>query len=161
MSSHEVDELLNGVVIRACSNVKKQAVFWLQVFADTLEEPLVGIDLSIISMLHAEHKVDTTSFEIVLSEAEVPRSDLEAVEHISRDFFLRDAFVHYITQITHLEFLIAVQLHKALLEKHFLVKEAFIAGQRLHAGRDVIVAIGDHGNKKIILGEVPVLGVGF
>ena len=146
VSSHEVDELLNGVVIWACSNVQKQAVFWLQVFADTLEEPLVGIDLSIISMLDAEHKVDTTAFKKVLRETKVPRRNLEAMKHVGWDLVLRDAFVHYVTHITHLEFLVAVQLHKALLEKHFFIEETFIASQRLHAGWNVIVAIGNHGN---------------
>ena len=161
VSSHEVDELLNGVVIRACSNVKKQAVFWLQVFADTLEEPLVGVDFSIISVLDAEHKVDTTAFKVVLSETKVPRGDLEAMKHVGWHLVLGDAFVHYVAHITHLEFLITVQLHKSLLKQHFFIEEAFITSQRLHARRNVIVAISDHGNEKIILGEVPFLGVGF
>ena len=161
MSSHEVDKLLNGVVIRACANVKKQAVFGLQVFTDALEEPLVGIDLSIISMLDAEHKVDSAAFKEVFSETKVPRRDLEAMKHVGRDLVLMNTFVHYVSHIAHLEFLIAVQLHKALLKQNFLIEETFFTSQRLHAGWNVIVTIGDHGNQKIILREISVLGVGF
>ena len=106
--SHKVDELLNRVVIRTRSNVKQQAVLRLQILADTLEEPLVGIDLTVVSMLDTEHKVDAAAAKKVLIKTEVPRSDLEAMKHIGWNLIRIDTIVHNVSHVSHLEILIAI-----------------------------------------------------
>ena len=58
MLPHTFEELLKGISIWACSNVEHQCELWLQVLADSLEEPLVRVNLAIIPLFHAEHEID-------------------------------------------------------------------------------------------------------
>lgn len=151
MLTHEVDELLDGVIIRASTNIKHQAVFGLQVLADALEEPLVRVDLTIISVLDAEHEIDSTTSQVVSLDTEVPSRDLETVQKIAGNLIRINALVHDITHVAHLKVLVTIQLHETFLEEDFFIEEAFLASQRLHADRNIVVSISDHDHQEIIL----------
>ena len=49
------------------------------------------------------------------------------MKKVTRYLFGRNSFVHDITHVFHLEFIVSVSFHEAFLEQNFLVKEAFIA----------------------------------
>ena len=129
MLAHEVDEFLDGIVVWACSNIKHQTVLWLQVLADTLEEPLMRVDFTIVSVLDAEHEVDTSTTQVVSLDAKVPSCDLKAVQNIAGNLFRVNTLVHDITHIAHLEFFFTIELHETFLEEDFLIKEAFFTSQ--------------------------------
>ena len=57
----------------------------------------MGIDLAVISLLDAEHEVDSAASKEVLSEAKVPCRDLEAMKDICRNLCRIDVIVHDVT----------------------------------------------------------------
>jgi len=54
-------ELGDCVVIGSGTNVKHEGVLWLDVFADTLEEPLVTVNLTIVSLFEGKDEIDSSS----------------------------------------------------------------------------------------------------
>lgn len=157
---HEVVKLLNGVQIGARSNIKQQAVLRLKILADGLEEPLMRIDLSIVALLNTEHEVDTSPLEDVLLNAKVPRGHLEAMQQVRGNFRRVAVRIHDVTNVFHLELVVTVDIHEALLEKDLLVEEFLFTRQNLEACGDPVVAIDNAHNEEVILGEVG-LGVQF
>ena len=157
---HEVVELLKGVVVRPRSNVEHERVLGLQVLAGALEEPLVGVDLSIVALLDAEHEVDSATLQNLVLDTEVPRRALETMQEVRWDVGFWHALVHYVTHLLHLEIAIAVRIHEPLLEEHLLVKEAFVASQLLELRLQVLVAIDDDTDEEVVLRKVR-LGVDF
>ena len=57
-------ELGDCVVIGSGTNIKHEGVLWLDIFADSLEEPLVTVNLTIISLLESKDEVDSSVLEI-------------------------------------------------------------------------------------------------
>ena len=159
MRSHEIDKLLDGVVIWTRANIEHETILGFQVLADSLEEPLVGVDLTIVPVLDTEHEVDATTTEVVSLDTEVPRRDLETMQNIAWNVIDFDTLIHDITHVHHLEFFITIEIHKAFLEEDFLIEETFLTGERLHALRDVVIAISNYNDKEIILREVSILCV--
>ena len=110
-------------------------------------------------MLHAEHKVDAASAQVVRLDSEVPRRDLEAVEDVAGHLVGVDALVHDVTYVHHLELLVTIELHEALLEKDFLVEETLLTSQCFEALWDIVIAISDNNDQEVVLREVLVLRV--
>ena len=61
MITHVIVQFLDGISIRSCSNVEQEAVLWLEEFAHSLEEPLVRVNLTIVSLFYTEHEVDAAA----------------------------------------------------------------------------------------------------
>ena len=59
--AHEIVEFLNSIFVRSRSNVEQKGELRLEILADTLEEPTMGVDLAVITLLDAEHKVDSAT----------------------------------------------------------------------------------------------------
>ena len=66
------------------------------------------VDLTIITLLNTEHEVYATALQELLFDAEVPRSDLEAMKDVGGDFLRRHTLVHYVMHAFHLELIIAI-----------------------------------------------------
>jgi len=126
----------------------------LEVLAGGLEEPLVRVDLAVIAMLDAEHKVNSAALQKRIFNAEVPSRALEAMQKIAGNLFLGNAFLHDVTNVLHLKLAVAVHIHESLLEESFLVKESFIAGSLLETFWDSVVSIANHNDEEIVLCEV-------
>jgi hypothetical protein len=62
---HILIQLLNGKVISSSSNIKHETMIWLQVLADSLEEPFMTVDFSIISLFNGKHKVDPSTLQAI------------------------------------------------------------------------------------------------
>ena len=63
-------------------------------------------------------------------------------------------WIHDVADILHLEFVVAVDLHKVLLEENLLIKELLFSCQNFQACRNLFIAITDNHNKEVIFGEV-------
>jgi hypothetical protein len=50
VDGHIFEQLENGIIIGSCTNIKHECVVRLQILADTLEEPLVTVNLTIVSL---------------------------------------------------------------------------------------------------------------
>jgi len=86
----------------------------------------VRVDFSVISLLYAEHEVDTATAQDIRLDTKIPSRNLEAMENVCGNFIERYIFIHDITHIFHLKLVVTVRLHEALLKEYFLIKEAFI-----------------------------------
>lgn len=73
-------ELEQGVLVSTSSNIKHKTELWLKVFANTLEEPTMRVDLTIVTVLYAEANVHASSLQIVFVEAHIPCCDLPDME---------------------------------------------------------------------------------
>ena len=87
------------------------------------------VDFTIVSVLDAEHEVDTSTAQVVSLNAKVPSCNLKAVQNIAGNLFGVNTFVHDITQVAHLEVFVTIQFHEAFLEEYFLIKKAFFTSQ--------------------------------
>ena len=112
------------------------------------------VNFSIVALLDAEHEVDPPSLKNLVGDAEIPRRALEAVKYVARVLFKGHVLVHDIPHVLHFKVAVPVRVHKALLEKNLLVKEAFLAGKLLETWLEVVVAIDDYDDQEVVLGEV-------
>ena len=110
-----------SIIISLCSYVKHKHHFRFQILANSLEEPFVRVDLTIVTLLDAEHEVDAATLENLLLNAEVPGCDLEAMKQIGRNLVLGDFLVHDVTHLLHLKLVVFAKLHEALLEQLLLI----------------------------------------
>lgn len=94
ISLHVSVELEQGVIVHTSTDIQHQAKVWLQVLADSLEEPLVRVNLTIVSMFNSEHDVHATALQVVVLEAQVPSRHLPQVKNIFRDVFFLDTTIH-------------------------------------------------------------------
>ena len=83
------------------------------------------VDFTIVSVFDAEHEVDTSTAQVVRLDAKVPSCDLKAVQNIAGNLFRVNTFVHDITQVTHLEVFVTIELHETFLEEYFLIEKTF------------------------------------
>jgi hypothetical protein len=60
---HVFIEFGNSVVVSFSSDIKHQGEFWFKIFANTLKEPLVTVDFSIISLLYGHNEVDPSAIK--------------------------------------------------------------------------------------------------
>ena len=95
-------------MVGASSNIKHKAHLRLEILADSLEEPLVRIDFTIVTVLYTEAKMDTPSFEHVLAKTHIPSRHLEDMQKVVRDILIGDTLVHDIPQGLHFKFTGAV-----------------------------------------------------
>jgi len=121
MFAHEIVQFLNSVGIWARSNIQQKRELGLEVLADTLEEPFVRVDFTVITLLDAEHEVDPASLEQGLVYAKVPRCALKAMQKVVWHILGIHLWVTHISHVLHLELLVTIQVHKALLEEDFFV----------------------------------------
>ena len=151
---HVSVQLHEGVVVDACTGIKHKAVLGFDVLADTLEEPSMRVNLTIVPMLDSEAQMDTPSLEHVICETHIPSSHLEHVEDVLRDFLLGHVLVHDVLQVAELKVALGVLVHEAFLNEHALIEKALVSGKLLEAFSDLVVSITDHKDKEVILGEV-------
>ena len=93
-----------GILVWSCSNIEHQAQFRLQVLANALKEPPMGVNFSIVSMLDAEANVDTSSLQHVVIETYIPSSDLKDMQKIAGHVLVVDLLVHDFSERLHFEF---------------------------------------------------------
>ena len=148
-----VIQLLNGIIVRSCSNIQHEGKLGLYILADCLEEPPMGVNLTVVSLLYAEHEVDSTTFEDGLIDTEVPSSHLETMKKVLGDLRLVHARLHDVLHALHFKFRVSAHLHETLLEESLLIKKAFVARYKFEALRYLIVAVADDGDKEVILGK--------
>ena len=77
-----VVQLLDGIAIWPCSDIKHKGILWLDILAYCLEEPTMGVDLTIVPLFDTEHEVDAASLQDLLIDAKVPCGHLEAVQNV-------------------------------------------------------------------------------
>jgi hypothetical protein len=58
MQVHVPNELLQGMLVWPRTDIEHNAVFRPDMCANTLEEPLMTIDLAVISLFNSENEVD-------------------------------------------------------------------------------------------------------
>ena len=61
MVTHVIVQLLDGIRIGSRSDIEQEAVLRLEEFAHGLEEPLVRVNLTIISLFDTEHEIDAAA----------------------------------------------------------------------------------------------------
>ena len=154
MLDHEVVQLLDCIGVGTRSNIKHQRELWLDILANCLEEPFVGVDLAIITLFDAEHEVDTSSFKHIGVDPEVPRRNLEAMQQVSWMLFSGNIWIHDVADILHLKFIVAVDLHKILLEENLLIKELLLSRQNFKACRNLVISVTNYYDKEVVLGKV-------
>lgn len=91
---HVVIEFGNRIVISPSTNIKHHAILRLDVLADSLEEPFMTVDFTVISLLYCENKVNSAAFKLILLEAEVLGANLEQMQDVFGDLILWDIGVH-------------------------------------------------------------------
>ena len=141
VSAHEVVQLHKSIVVWARSNVEHHTVLRLQELADALEEPLVRVDLSIVSLLDTEHEIDSSAAQYGIIDSEVPRRSLEAMENVGWDLFVFNVLFHHITHLLHGEFSLSVRFHETFLEQNLFIEQAFLTHKNFHACRNFIISI--------------------
>lgn len=154
MISHEVVKLLESIVVRFSTDIKHKTVLRLKILANSLEEPFVRINFAIVPLLDAEHEINTSSFKDFRVNSKIPSCALKAMENISGDFIIFDVIVHNISHGLHLEIVVTIRVHEALLEQNFFVKETFLTCHEFETRRNTIVTINDDDDQEIIFGEI-------
>ena len=59
MLYHVFLQFVHSVPVRSCTDIQHQTELWLKVLAEALVEPLVGINLAVISLFDGKDKVDS------------------------------------------------------------------------------------------------------
>ena len=108
MVLHVVVKLLNRVLVRSSAYIEQKSVVGLEILANTLKEPFVRVNLAVVALLDAEHKIYSASLKQCIFDAKVPCCALEDMQNICWNFFGRDTFIHYVTHVLHLEVAITV-----------------------------------------------------
>jgi hypothetical protein len=77
MQSHILIQLQDGAVGSSSTYIKHQGKFRFQVLANTLEEPFVTINLTIISLFQRKDEVDSSTTKVVSVQSKVPSTNLK------------------------------------------------------------------------------------
>ncbi len=154
MLAHKIVQLLNGVFIWSRSNIEQESELGLKILADTLEEPTMGVDLTVVTLLDAEHKIDSATSEHILLNTEVPCRNLETMQDVGWNVTFFDLWVHDILHLLHLKIVVTIDIHKAFLKENLLVEESFVSSQSLQAVRYTLISITDYHHKEVIFGEL-------
>ena len=116
MVTHVIVQLLDGIRIWSRSDIEQEAVLRLEAFAHGLEEPLVRVDLTIVTLFNAEHEVNAAALQDLILYTEVPSSSLETVQNVGWDLILRYSWVHDLRKLFHGKLLVLVDVHEAFLK---------------------------------------------
>ena len=81
----------------------------------------MGVDLAVVTLLDAEHEVDSATSEQILLNTEVPSRNLETMQDVGRNVTLFDLWVHDVLHLLHLELVVTIYVHKAFLKEHLLI----------------------------------------
>ena len=141
-------------MVRSGTYIEQKGEVGLKVLANTLEKPSVGVNLPVIALFYAKHKVYSAALKKCIFDAKIPCRALEDMQDICWYFLGGNALIHDVTHVLHFEVAIAVNVHKSLLEENFFVKEPFITSDLFKAARDIFVAIYYYNYEEIVLGEV-------
>lgn len=101
---HVLEEFSDGVVVWLGTDIEHQTLLRLQELGNSLEEPLMTVDLTIIPLLYSENEIDPTSLKCLLFKAEVPGAGLEQMQAVLREICLRHRGVHQLLHRLHLPF---------------------------------------------------------
>ena len=116
MVTHVIVQLLDGIRIGSRSDIEQEAVLRLEEFAHGLEEPLVRVNLTIVTLFNAKHEVDAAALQDLILYTEVPSSSLETVQNVGWDLIFRNSWVHDLGQLFHGKLLVLVDVHEAFLK---------------------------------------------
>jgi len=152
--THEVVKFLDSIFVRSRSNIEQKGELGLEILADTLEEPTMGVDLTVVTLLDAEHEVDSATSEHILLNTEVPCRNLETMQDVGWNVTFFDLWVHDILHLLHLEIVVTIDIHKAFLKENLLIEESFVSSQSLKAVRYTLVSITNYHHKEVIFGEL-------
>jgi hypothetical protein len=121
---HIFEKFGNCVVVWSCSNIKHQSEFWLDVFANTLEEPFMTVDFSVISLLHRKDEINSSSLQRFVVESKVPSANLKQMQDIFWNslYILVINFVHRL----HSQLLVSILSHESFLNQQVNIKKLFL-----------------------------------
>ena len=60
--NHVFVQFGNRVIVSFCTDIKHESELRFEVFAYSLEEPFVRVDLTIISLFQSEDEIDSSAF---------------------------------------------------------------------------------------------------
>lgn len=75
-------------------DVKQQGEVGFQELADSLEEPLVTVNLAVVAVLQPKHKVNPMGLERVILHTKVHGSQLEQMQEVGWMLAFRDIPIH-------------------------------------------------------------------
>ena len=111
-----VNKLEKGILVRLRTNIQHKTEFRLKILANRLEEPLVRINLSIVSVLDSKHNVEPSAFEVViLIKTNIPSCHLEQMKQVLWPIFLGCILSHKCLYFFHLVIVVFL-LHEAALD---------------------------------------------
>ena len=141
-------------MVRSGTYIEQKGKVGLEVLANTLEKPFVGVNLPVIALFYAKHKVYSATLKKCIFDAKIPCRALKDMQDICWYFLGGNALIHNVAHVLHFEVAITVNVHKSFLEENFLVKEPFITSDLFEAARDIFVAINYYDYEEIVLSEV-------
>ena len=112
------------------------------------------VDLTIVTLFDAEHKVDAAALKDLILNAEVPGSGLETMQDVGGDLIFRHSWIHDVRQLFHGKLLVLVDVHEAFLKENLFVEESLLSGHLLEACGDFLVAINHQDYQEIIFRKV-------
>ena len=136
---HVFIELRNGIFVGSRTNIKHERILGLQILTDSLEEPLVTINFTIIPLFDSKNKVDSPTFEGFIIETEVPGANLEKMEDVL--WYVLDLLVHQLIHGLHLPFSFSVLLHETLLFKNLNIEKLVFGSVFFESFGDPLVAV--------------------
>ena len=154
VSNHILIQFLDCIVVWSSTNIKEEAKFRLQEFTNTLKEPFVRINFSVISLFYAEHKVDSASFEHILGESKVPSCDLEAVQGVRRNFRRIYALYHDVTHVFHFPIAISICGHEPFLKENLFIQKFLLPSKLFETFWDPLIPITNCNYQKVIFVEL-------
>ena len=146
---HVLIELCDGIVVGSGTDIKHECILRLQVLADTLEEPLMTIDFTVISLFNSENEINSSTFEGLIIESEIPGANLEKMQDVLGYIF--DFLVHQLIHSLHLPLSISVLLHETLLFENFDIKELIFRCIFLERFWNPFISITNEHDNKILL----------
>ena len=83
-----------SILVHLGANIEHEAILGFQILADSLEKPLVGVDLAIVAMLDSKHYVHSSALQNVFLQTQIPSRHLPHVKQISWMIFTGNRWIH-------------------------------------------------------------------
>ena len=149
---HVFIKLCDSIVISSGTDVKHECIFRLKVLADALEEPLMRVNLTIVTLLQSKNEIDSSTVKLVsVFEAKVPSAYLEQMEHVCRDVFSLDIVLHQLLHSLHSPFSLSFLNHVSFSFQEIFIKEFVFSGKLFKGIRNPIETITNTDYYQILL----------
>ena len=112
------------------------------------------VDLSVISVFNAKHKVYSPSLKDFFFNSEVPSAHRKDVQQVVGDLLFGHIAVHDVEQTPHPVLVVLAVDHEVSFDHHFLVQKLLLSCKRFEAFGNFVIAITDDADDKIVFAEV-------